>query len=353
MIQNYFDIVDSNSPYFYIKEVFVFMNNEIVVVSSHKDIVDWCEARGKSIKYFNQPVVIPEGVTDCSRMFYGCMNFNQSVKIPKGVLDCSFMFADCESFNHSIFIPFSVINCEGMFYNCSSMKSGIYIDYNEFLRIDNLCCRKDLIDTNLLYATPPRDKDPGYTIENGVLVVHTSKGVRNYCEDMDIHLDNFNDRVIIAEGVTDCSEMFCSFDSFNQNVIIPSTVKNCTEMFRGCCNFNQEIIIPEGVVNCYSMFQNCQSLNKSIVIPNSVRFCEKMFKDCYNFNKDTVIPNSVLSCLFMFKGCSSMSSKITVYNKVFDNKYLGCKEGLVQYIGVNKSTSEDSKESIFDNTNLF
>ena len=45
---------------------------------------------GKDIK-------IPEGVKNCSRMFYGCVSLVNAPEIPEGVTDCSEMFAYCKS----------------------------------------------------------------------------------------------------------------------------------------------------------------------------------------------------------------------------------------------------------------
>lgn len=39
--------------------------NKVVIVRSRTDILKWCDEHQIIIRDFNQPVIIPEGVTDC------------------------------------------------------------------------------------------------------------------------------------------------------------------------------------------------------------------------------------------------------------------------------------------------
>ena len=78
---------------------------------------------GKDIK-------IPEGVKNCSRMFYGCESLVNAPEIPKGVTDCYAMFRGCESLVNAPEIPERVINCSWMFYGCKSLVNAPEIPSN-------------------------------------------------------------------------------------------------------------------------------------------------------------------------------------------------------------------------------
>lgn len=93
---------------------------------------------------FNQSIVIPGNVGDCSYMFTYCENFNQPIIISNGVRCCYQIFNRCRKFNQSVTIPKSVTNWECMFKACTLMKSKITV-YNEEITDITLCCKKSLI----------------------------------------------------------------------------------------------------------------------------------------------------------------------------------------------------------------
>lgn len=118
--------------------------DETVIVRSHQDVIDWCNKHNITVAEFNQPVIIPKDVTDCSRMFEDCESFNQSVVIPEGVTDCDSMFFGCIRFNQSVEIPNTVKYYSMMFYGCDSMVSDIIVA-DESFRSKSLCYNIDLI----------------------------------------------------------------------------------------------------------------------------------------------------------------------------------------------------------------
>ena len=76
---------------------------------------------------FNQPITIPSSVTNCSEMFSGSTYFNQPVTIGSSVTDCSCMFYSTPFFDQSVTIPSSVTDCSYMFYKCNSLSKDINI----------------------------------------------------------------------------------------------------------------------------------------------------------------------------------------------------------------------------------
>ena len=64
---------------------------------------------------------IPDGVTDCHNMFYGCSSLTEAPEIPAGVTDCDSMFEGCSNLTEAPDIPAGVTDCSRMFYGCSSL----------------------------------------------------------------------------------------------------------------------------------------------------------------------------------------------------------------------------------------
>ena len=78
-------------------------------------------------KNFNRPVTIPNSVTDMFGTFMQCNNFNQPVTIPNGVTDMNMTFYSCQSFNQPVTIPNSVTNMDSTFYSCESFNQPVTI----------------------------------------------------------------------------------------------------------------------------------------------------------------------------------------------------------------------------------
>lgn len=66
---------------------------------------------------FNQPVTIPNGVTNMAYTFRNCANFNQPVTIPNGVTSMAYTFQNCANFNQALTIPDSVTSMSYVFQN--------------------------------------------------------------------------------------------------------------------------------------------------------------------------------------------------------------------------------------------
>ena len=71
---------------------------------------------------FNQPINVPESVTNMSYAFYECTNFNQPINIPENVTNMSFAFTRCLGFNQPINIPGNVTNSQYLLTNVFGVK---------------------------------------------------------------------------------------------------------------------------------------------------------------------------------------------------------------------------------------
>ena len=99
------------------------------------------------------------------------------------------------------------------------------------------------------------------------------ESIKDYCNENNIKIENFNEPVKIMKNVKCCSYMFLDCISFNQPITIPDSITSCRGMFANCRSFNQPIIIPESVKNCEDMFDFCPSFNSPITLKNTIKAC--------------------------------------------------------------------------------
>lgn len=131
---------------------------------------------------------------------------------------------------------------------------------------------------------------------------------------------NFNQNIVIPDGVTSMEATFTGCLVFNQNIRIPNSVTNMYRAFGGlyiykdgqgvrhtigCPNFNQNILIPNSVTNMFQIFQNDDNLNQNILIPNSVTRLSGAFLNCNNLNQPNmyIYSQNITSMGDAFKGC--------------------------------------------------
>lgn len=117
-----------------------------LIISNRDDLINYCAKKGISISEFNEPVEISEGAY-CVSLFADCKSFNQPIVIPTGVKDCSNMFMGCTSFNQPVIIPSSVENCNSMFRNCTSFNQPVKIapHYSGIVEEVSDSCSRDVI----------------------------------------------------------------------------------------------------------------------------------------------------------------------------------------------------------------
>jgi hypothetical protein len=73
---------------------------------------------------FNQPVTIPNSVTNMVETFMGCESFNQPVTISNSVTNMVETFSGCRYFNQPVTIPNSVTNMKHTFYECYELEDS-------------------------------------------------------------------------------------------------------------------------------------------------------------------------------------------------------------------------------------
>ena len=76
--------------------------------------------------HFNQPVTIPNSVTNMASTFSSCYNFNQPVTILDGVTNMPNTFYYCSNFNQPVTIPDGVTNMISTFSYCNNFNQPVY-----------------------------------------------------------------------------------------------------------------------------------------------------------------------------------------------------------------------------------
>ena len=212
---------------------------------------------------------IPEGVTSCGIMFSGCQNLIEAPEIPNSVISCYDMFQNCTKLTKAPKIPEGVTDCSGMFDGCKSLTEAPEIPQSV------INCSGMFRQTNIKAA--PK----------------------------------------IPKGVTNCSLMFDGCKSLTEAPEIPQSVIECNGMFQET-SIKAAPKIPEGVTDCTFMFSGCKGLTETPKIPESVIKCGGMFKNCINLVKTSDIPEGVESAYAMFHGCSKLTGSIKIMGQIED-----------------------------------
>lgn len=281
--------------------------NERVVIGS--DFFDFSELL-KDCKSFNQPIDVPDTVTTANHMFDGCYELNSPVTLHEGLEDASYMFHACRSFNQPITLPSTIVDARGMFCSayrfnqvvqvgekvrkashmfarCSSLSKDIDVPGTIFDRYDcfDMC---PFMSDDGKAIKPPKTFD--YDYDTDTVTVYSNRGVHDFCQMFNIAYTDFNKKVIIAEGVVDCTEMFKNLSSFNQPVEIPFSAKDCTSMLRFCLHFNSPITFGPLVENCLMMLYECSEFDQNIDVPKTCTDVDLMFRGCKSLSEEPILP---------------------------------------------------------------
>lgn len=167
--------------------------------------------------------------------------------------------------------------------------------------------------------------------EKQTLTVFSNMGVKDYCEDNEIDLGEYDYKTVIDPSVTDCSEMFYKVEevdfktykhtgcsSFNQPIVIPDGVTDCSYMFACCKSYNQPTTFPDSVEDCTVTFGHCRSFDSPVTMSKNVKYCRAMFSGCESLNQPIVFPDAVEDCSCAFRGCQSLDQPIVVPDCVTD-----------------------------------
>ena len=275
---------------------------------------------GSPISY-NQPLVIPNNVTNVSYLFNYCRSFNCPVTLNSGITNCAFMFSRANNFNapvtanegittlaqlfetsvntESIFnqpmnIPESVTNCARMFFNCSNFNQPINIPDNVY-------------DYNAMFSYCSNFNSPINIAKQNTQIVSDATNMFYGCY-------NFNQPV----NVPDNTIIYCLFygcNNFNQPFNIPNNTTTLYQTFRGCLNFNQPINVPNAVVNMVQAFWGCFNLDSKITFENNTPTNDvfiRTFEGCYSFNKNVVFPNGTNRLEATFCNCTTFNASVVI-----------------------------------------
>ena len=215
---------------------------------------------GCSSLNFNQPINIPDNVTNMPYTFSGCSKFNQPITIPDNVTEMSYAFQRCNNFNQPITIGNNVYNMSNTFSGCSKFNQPIIIP-------DNV--------TNMS---------------------HTFSGCYN-----------FNQPITIPDNVTNIYYTFESCLNFNQPITIGSNVTEMGFAFQNCYNFNQPITIPDNVWDMGGTFYGCYNFNQPVTIGSNVTDMSYTFYMCSSFNQPITIPDNVYNMYGTFSSCDALT----------------------------------------------
>lgn len=242
---------------------------------------------------FNQPMVIPNYLTNVSNMFVGCYNFNSPIIIhPNANIISMDWFMASDHFSQDINIPYGAVNWRDVI-RCTAYHSNVFLYAN--------------------YA--------GWTSSNVGDYINAFSG------------SNFNGNVIFQHTPVNMSNMFAYCSYLNQNIQIPTgTNQNCYSMFRGCFNMNRTIKLPNNVDASWA-FASCTNLSKSISIPTNSNI-SLMFSGCTNFNASMYVPafpqgseSDSYNGYDIFKDCNSLNASVTFDDSitVLNNTFYNCR----------------------------
>lgn len=193
------------------------------------------------------------------------------------------------------------------------------------------------------------DKEYDFDEKNHVVRIYSPVGIKTFCREHKIKIEefnlpvllddsithcsgmfqgctSFNQPVVIPERVAGCMDMFCDCKAFNQPVKMPAYVVQCARMFVGCSSFNQPIELPKYAAYCYDMFAQCKSFNQKIELPLRAENTSGMFAGCSSFNQEIVLGENIINCWSMFANCAALNQKIELHNThcLYNNMFLNC-----------------------------
>lgn len=352
-------VIDCSSMFYGCEEY-----NHLTAIPSS---VKYCDSMFYKCKSFNQPIIIPNTVVDYRDLLSNYKFFNQLVLILTARCDTTRLFRKDKDANNfyisksetsTVLIPKNykdnpddiikgfetLVNLYSIPENKklvvidrlieAAIDTGVHELYTTLLNYKNEKfgyddSKEDTRNRFSIYDYPDNEitfiLNRGENImgeykilDNDTIKIFTRTGVKSYCNDFGIPVEEFNQPVIIDQSVTEGFYMFALCKSFNQSVVIPNGIVDCSNMFEGCESFNQPVVIPNSVTNCNCMFKNCKSLNQPVIIPNSAIKCFLMFGNCERFNQPVIIPESVINSEYMFEGCKSFNQLILILKSNYD-----------------------------------
>ncbi len=248
-----------------------------------------------------QPLNVPDGTTNCYRMFGYCNNMNQPVYIPEGVNNIAEMFYGCKMLDQDMYVPYHV-NGNSLFGGCANFNSWVDFDDNiDTLRNTFLYCSN--FNQNLIL--PMNIQHLPYTFRQ--------------CY-------NFDQNLYLPYGIDTMGYTFQNCNNFNQNLYVPNSVTSMNGTFAGCTNFDQDIVLPDSLIYMGATFSGCSSLSYNIQIPDSVVHTSSAFMQCSSYNYCPTLPSGLVEATSMFAGCGIFDQHISLPSGVryISGMFRGC-----------------------------
>ena len=199
-----------------------------------------------------------------------------------------------------------------------------HADYEDwFNRVfpNGAICDHDIIAAleHGINEAPAGSNSYSYDAVNKVLTVYNHLGVKSYCKDNNVALEEYNERVVIGSDFFDFSGLLKDCWSFNQPIDVPATVTTANNMFDSCYALNSPVTLHEGLEEASYMFYACRSFNQPIELPSTLVDARGMFCCAYRFNQEVHVGENVRKASHMFARCSSLSKDINVPGTIFDS----------------------------------
>jgi hypothetical protein len=241
------------------------------------------------------------------QMFYGCNNFNQPVTIPNGVTNIFRMFCNSYNFGSNVYVyPANLTrqSVANMFQGCNN-QSQKHIFTNDTNVFNGTIYSQSITGTavtwtqdgdnyyNTAYNIYIHNVANPYTVLNNARYTFGSdfplpdspaivfgSGVRDLSFAFNsVLLDSNNTLILFEEGVETLESCFFGRSYFNQPLTIPSSATNCRGIIEACPNFNSDIVFRNGVELVTYAIANCQSFEANIWLPESVTNMKGLFID--------------------------------------------------------------------------
>ena len=177
---------------------------------------------------------------------------------------------------------------------------GTYID--EPIKIGNKVTER----INIL----GQEKGYGYSFNSPFQI-----GRRTNCVYLFNNCTNFNQPIVIPNGVTNCFRMFWNCHNLVGPVTIGTGSISMSGMFYNCLRYpGDPITIPKETINTSSMFERCSNFNAPVTFADNSNLidCGSMFSYCSNFNQNIIIPNGVINCTNLLHRCYNFTGTVVI-----------------------------------------
>lgn len=303
---------------------FINFNQPIII----PDSVTNCKFTLAACEFFNSPVTLGNNVVDAYGLFQFDYNFNQPITLPESLVNAGTIFMGCRNFNHPITIPKNVTSIYGLFYGCVNYRpTSFEVPYN----VEN--ASRLFENTGI-----------GFNVQN--IYIHKNTGTLNVCNMLksagrtgvlgrrvNIYCNNLSmvngttpgQANSLYNGAVTWTQMTNGYynDAHKINIylynnIFYETDGNLYAKYQGNSTFDAVIRCADSVTNMAYMMNACPNFNSSVKIGNNVTNCRSTLMDCTNFDQPIHIPASVTNARSMLWGCTNFNSPVTFDDALYN-----------------------------------